>query len=115
MNPYEREVAHLRQVISTAKIVVTLTAGIAVTFVAAELQGQHSNCWEIVAAICTIPMLGATFWVLLLRAPSHESHVDFKAFMETKNVADRAHWLMVAQVGFSALSGLVAALGLLIP
>ena len=38
MNPYEREVAHLRHVISTAKIVVTLTVGIAATFVAAELQ-----------------------------------------------------------------------------
>ncbi len=60
MDPYEREVAHLRQVISTAKIVVTLTAGIAVTFVAAELQGQHSTCWEIAAAFFTVPMLGAT-------------------------------------------------------
>ena len=46
MNPYDREVAHLRQVISTAKIVVTLTGGLAVTFVAAELQGTRSDGWE---------------------------------------------------------------------
>jgi hypothetical protein len=39
--------------------------------------------------------------------------VDGEAFRETKSVADLAHWLMVAQVGFSAISGLVAALGLL--
>ena len=115
MDPYEREVAHLRQVISTAKIVVTLTAGIAVTFVAAELQGQHSTCWEHAAAFFTVPMLGATMGILMLRAPSHESHVDVEAFRETKSVADLVHWLMVAQVGFSAVSGLVAALGLLIP
>ncbi len=115
MDPYEREVAHLRQVISTAKIVVTLTAGIAVTFVAAELQGEHSVCWEIAAAIFTVPMLGATMGILMLRAPSHESHVDVEAFRETKSVADLVHWLMVAQVGFSAISGLVAALGLLVP
>ena len=115
MDPYEREVAHLRHVISTAKIVVTLTAGIAVTFVAAELQVEHSTCWEIAAAIFTVPMLGATLGILMLRAPSHESHVDVEAFRETKSVADLVHWLMVAQVGFSAISGLVAALGLLIP
>ena len=115
MNPYDREVTHLRHVISTAKIVVTLTAGIAVTFVAAELQGPRSDCWEIAAALFTLPMLGATFWVLVLRAPSHESHLDAAAFRETKGVADLAHWLMVAQVGFAAMSGLVATLGLLIP
>jgi hypothetical protein len=69
MNPYEREIAHLRHVISTAKIVVTLTAGIAVTFVAAELQGTESKCWESAAAIFTVPMLGATLGILMLRAP----------------------------------------------
>jgi hypothetical protein len=113
MNPYEREVAHLRHVISTAKIVVTLTAGIAVTFVAAELQGTQSKCWEIAAAIFTVPMLGATLGILMLRAPSHEGDVNAEAFRETKSVADLVHWLTVAQVSFSAISGLVAALGLL--
>ena len=116
MNPYEREVTHLRHVISTAKIVVTLTVGIAATFVAAELQVNQQNPWEKTAALLMIPVLLATpFWVLVLRAPSHEKHLDVEAFRETKSVADLAHALMVAQVGFSAVSSVVAALGLLIP
>ena len=115
MNPYEREVAHLRHVISTAKIVVTLTVGIAATFVAAELQVNQQNPWEKTAALLMVPVLCATFWVLVLRAPSHEKHLDVEAFRETKSVADLAHALMVAQVVFSAVSSVVAALGLLIP
>jgi hypothetical protein len=39
--------------------------------------------------------------------------VDAEAFRETKSVADLVHWLTVAQVSFSAISGFVAALGLL--
>jgi hypothetical protein len=113
MNPYEREVAHLRQVVSTAKIVVTLTAGLAVSFVAAELQGQGSNSYELSAALLTIPMLVATFGVLWLRAPSHNGELGEKEFEKTEDAANRAHWLMITQVLFALLSGVVASIGLL--
>ena len=62
--------------ISTAKIVVTLTVGIAATFVAAELQVNQQNPWEKTAALLMVPVLCATFWVLVLRAPSHEKHLE---------------------------------------
>ncbi|HZN79080.1 MAG TPA: hypothetical protein VFC01_05230 [Mycobacterium sp.] len=101
--------------ISTAKIVVTLTAGIAATFVAAELQVNERNPWEKSAALLLIPMLCATFWVLWLRAPSHDKEIGVDELRTAKSVADRAHWLMLAQVAFSVLSGLFAVLGLLIP
>jgi hypothetical protein len=113
MNPYDREIAHQRQAISTAKIVVTLTAGLAVSFVAAELQGQDSHGFELTAALLTVPMLIATFWVLWLRAPSHQGDVGPVEFKETEGVANLAHWLMIGQVAFALLSGAVATVGLL--
>ena len=71
MNPYEREVAHLRHVISTAKIVVTLTVGIAATFVAAELQvnltkplgKRRPALLMVLRALC--PLFGSLCSVLL--------------------------------------------------
>jgi len=114
-NAYEREVTHLRHAINTAKIVVTLTAGIAATFVAAELQVTDRNPWEKTAALLIIPMLCATFWILVLRPPSHDHEMDLDTYTKTKDLADLVHRLMVAQVAFSALSSVVAALGLLIP
>jgi hypothetical protein len=60
-------------------------------------------------------MLCATFWVLYLRAPSHDKEIGVEELRKTKSVADRTHWLMLAQVAFSVLSGFFAVLGLLIP
>src|SRR5262249_44724059 len=113
MNPYEREVTHQRQVISTAKIVVTLTAGLSASFVAAELQGQGTNCYELSAALLTGPMVLATFWVLWLRAPSNEGEVGQQEYKKTKDKADLAHRLMIGQVLFAVSSGVVAAIGLM--
>jgi hypothetical protein len=47
---YEREVAHARHVIQTAKLVVTFSAAIAATFVASALQTDDPDCWDIAAA-----------------------------------------------------------------
>jgi hypothetical protein len=110
---YEQEVKHARHVLSTAKIVVTFSAGIAATFVATALQGQDQNYWDEAAALLMFGAFGMTIWVVVLRSPAHKRKFDDLAAREATKRAECAHRLMVAQVGLSALASLVAAIGLL--
>jgi hypothetical protein len=115
MNPYEREVAHLRQVISTAKFVVSITAAIAATFVAGTLQVDPQTHWDHAAAILMAITLGLTFWVVWLRPKTHRCELTDATVTDVEKQACWAHWLMVAQVVFSAASCALAAAGLLWP
>jgi hypothetical protein len=96
-NSLEREVAHARQVISTAKLVVTFVAAIAATFVATAIS------------------LGLTIRILMIPSKPHRGELDETAFTEATTLLDQVHCLLRWQLGFSAAASLVAAVGLLSP
>jgi hypothetical protein len=120
----EREDAHARHVLSTAKLVVTFASGIAAGFVAAALQENDKGAWSIVAAVL---MLFALIWTLrvLLKRKFEVSSDDVEgkspgevqaalkaAALADKAVADSAHGLMVRQVLLSLASSVAAAIEL---
>jgi hypothetical protein len=119
----EREEAHARQVISTAKLVVTFSAAIAATFVAAVMQAPNTIWWDTVAAGLMAVALGITVRVVLLPSRPEEGRLDKDTFKDPSKrviaadkavqLADRTHHLTKIQIWFSALSSLVAGLGLL--
>jgi hypothetical protein len=109
----EAEVSHLRRVISTAKVVVALTAAIAATFVAGTLQVEKETYWDHTSAVLMIVTLGLSFWLVTRPVPPHSDLET--AFKDVKKQADRAHCVMQCQVIFSALSCLTATVGLLWP
>jgi hypothetical protein len=113
---HERELAHSRQVIATAKLVVTFSAAIAATFVATSLQGRDENYWDDSAAFLMLLTLVLTIYVVLLPSRHHKGdlgHMSDLAFQALQTSTQRAHRLMVAQVALSVLASAVAALGLL--
>lgn len=111
----EREVAHLRQVIGTAKVVVALTAAIAATFVAGTLQDKVTPThWDHASLALMAPTLLISFWLVTRPVPPHVD-LDAEAFEKVKKQARRTHFLTELQVGFSALSCIAAAMGLLWP
>jgi spore maturation protein SpmB len=114
MNPYEREVKHLRHVISTAKLVATFSAAFAATFVASTLQTDARDGWDIAAAVLMVPTLVLTFCVVFLRPKHHLEELGAAAFDSVKLRADWAHLLTVIQVGLAAAASGVAAIGLLV-
>jgi hypothetical protein len=111
---YEREVAHARQVIHTAKLVVTFSAAIAATFVASAMQTDHPDCWDIVAAVFMALTFIVTAAVLVFRPKPHAGEMDSRVFESATNRAELAHWLTVTQVGFAVLASMASAVGLLI-
>jgi len=113
---YARELTHLRHVISTAKIVVPISAAIAATFVAGTLQVvDPSTHWDHLAGVLMLATLGLTIWVAALRPKTHEHEADREAFEAAKKQTCWAHWLMVAQVSLSVASCIASGLGLLWP
>ena len=112
---YEREVAHLRQVINNAKVVVTLTAAIAATFVAGTLQVERATHWDHAAAALMLVTLGLSFWLIALPPKPHVVELDYSAYHVVKKRTCRAHWLLVGQIIFSGLSCAAATIGLLWP
>jgi hypothetical protein len=106
----EREIAHARQVIANAKLVVTFSAAVAATFVSAELQKTDSTAWDEVALGLMGATLIFTFWVVLLRNKPHRFEDDPAPFDSARKTAEWAHWLMVVQVVLSAAS-VVAVVG----
>jgi hypothetical protein len=109
----EREVAHLRQVISTAKVVVALTAAVAATFVAGTLQvTQDPTWWDHASAALMGATLVISSWLLMLPAPPH-GELDETAFELVKKHARRTQYLLQAQVILSVLSCVAATFGLL--
>jgi hypothetical protein len=101
----EREVAHSRRVISNAKVVVTFSAALAATFVAGTMDAGHQHgLWDEVALIFMGLTLIYTVRVVLLRHGAHEGEMDRDVFERAKQIADKAHRLMVKQVILSLLS-----------
>src|SRR5690349_657890 len=88
----EAEVLHLRQVISTAKVVVALTAAIAATFVAGTLQVDTKTYWDHTSAVLMVVTLGLSFSLVTRPAPPHSDLET--AFENVKEQADHAHWVM---------------------
>lgn len=107
--------SQLRRVISTAKLVVNISAAIAATFVAGILQATPATHWDHAAGLLMIATLVLTFWVVALRPKSHDKLQDPEAFARIERQMFKAHWLMVAQLGFSFAACLVSGLGLLWP
>jgi hypothetical protein len=120
----EREDAHARHVLSTAKVVVTFSSGIAAAFVAAAMQKDHKGPWSIVAAVLMLVTLFYTLKVLLQRAskvepeevagkPPAEVHDTFRdAALADRGVANTTHRMMVRQVLISLVSCIAAAVEL---
>jgi hypothetical protein len=123
----EREEAHSRHVLNTAKLVVTFSAAIAATFVAAAMQENDTAAWsEIAAGLMLVTLLVTLRVVRLKRAssldpgelanqPTGEVQAALlAAAIKDKESAKSAHRLMVWQVRLSVLSSVVAAIGLFI-
>ncbi|MFL6083262.1 MAG: hypothetical protein ACJ74F_08635 [Mycobacterium sp.] len=117
---YEREVTHSRQVMSTAKLVVTFSVAIAATFVAGALQVNDTHAssptsWDSAAAILMIPAALITVVVIVLPPRHREGKLDPAFANNAKCWARLAYGLMVLQVAFASASSVVAALGLMFP
>jgi hypothetical protein len=120
----DREDTHSRQVLSTAKLVVTFSAGIAAAFVSAAMQKNDKGAWSVIAAALMAATLIVTILVLLKRKselnldnvagkPPGEVQATLKVTaLADKAVADCAHTLMVWQVFFSLFSSIAAAIEL---
>jgi len=101
----EREVGHSRRVISNAKLVVTFSAALATTFVAGTMDKDHQHgLWDEVALVFMALTLIYTVRVVLLRHGAHEGEMDRDVFERAKQIADKAHRLMVRQVILSLLT-----------
>ena len=109
----ERELAHSRRVVGTAKLVVPFSAATAATFVATALQTGDPTRWDKWSAWLLIPALVITVAVVLLPPFHHKGKLEPNALDSIKKWTWTAYWLMVIQVGFSATSALVAVVGLL--
>ena len=114
-NSREREVAHARQVISTAKLVVTFSVAIAATFVATEMQVSDRTSWEVRSAIAMGVTLVLTFVVVALAPSPPKGELDDNELTRLRKWACWAHYLMATQVFFSALACFIAGVGLLRP
>jgi hypothetical protein len=122
----EREDAHARQVLSTAKVVVTFSLPLAATFVVAAMQNNDKARWSEISAGLLI--LAVTYTIRVLRKRKSEldpTTVEKKsadivqaalktAALADKAVAEAAHRLMVRQVWLAALSSLAGAIALLV-
>jgi len=121
-----REEAHSRQLMSTAKVVVTFSAAIAASFVTAAMEAKDPGWWDEVAAALMIATLAVTVWVVVLPRKSRlkVEHVRAKSPKEVQDKlvlaatddAQRARFvqtLMVTQVLLSLASSFVASYALL--
>jgi len=120
----EREDAHARQVLSTAKLVVTFSAAIAAGFVSAAMQANNEGGWAHTAAILMLFTLLFTIWVVVKRKseldakdvekqpPDVVQAALKKAASADKDVAQSAHTLMVWQVLLSLGTSLSATIDL---
>jgi Na+/melibiose symporter-like transporter len=117
----EREDAHARQVLSTAKLVVTFSLPIAAGFVSAALQKDDKAGWAITAVVLMAFALLLTLRVVVRKRGSDvdPSHLEGKppnevqavlksAAVADKKVAQSAHGLMVWQILLSSASAVAA-------
>jgi predicted PurR-regulated permease PerM len=116
----DREEAHARQVVTTAKVVVTFWGGIAATFVATAIQTAGNKCLDRTAAILMLLAVVVTAVVVAVPSRPKAGGHKFKDAQERTQAAEAAakraedlHWLMVIQVVLSGLAGILAAIGLL--
>jgi hypothetical protein len=121
----DREEAHARHVIATAKVVVTFWAAIAAAFVATAIQDQGSKCMDGLAALCTALALILTAVVVGLPSRPQDAELEIEEISKPSDRitaasaavkrADLLHVLTVIQVGLSILASTLAGLGLLFP
>jgi len=122
----QREEAHSRHVLSTAKLVTTFSAATAATFVATALQSGSPNVPDNAAAVLMLVSLALTVWVVVLPRKSDVKvehlrgktprEVQTKLLSAAEADAARArlvYWVMVAQIAFAAAASLIAVIGLL--
>jgi Na+/melibiose symporter-like transporter len=117
----QREDAHARQVLSTAKVVVTFSLPIAAGFVSAALQKNDKAGWAITAVVLMALALLLTLRVVV-RMRSHNvdiADLEGKAADEVQatlksaaladtRVAQSAHRLMAWQILLSSASAVAA-------
>ncbi|MDT5017389.1 MAG: hypothetical protein QOD39_3549 [Mycobacterium sp.] len=117
----EREVKHSRQVVSTAKLIVTFSAAVAATFVAGTLQvtdsssPANSTSWDQWAAWLMAAAIVFTIIVVLLPPRHHDGELDKDDLDEAKKYAWCVYRLMIAQLACSLASSVAATVGLLHP
>lgn len=113
----DREVGHSRDVINNAKLVVTFSVAIAATFVAGALQVSEPEPtrWDHAAAWLMIPTAVFAICVVLLPPGHRKGELKDIDVASARKSARWAYGLMIAQIGFSAISSVVAALGLIFP
>jgi hypothetical protein len=111
----EREVAHSRNVIANAKVVVTFSAGIAAAFVTQVMHmTDDPSGWDEWAMRLMGVALAITIVVVLLPPGHHQGELTARSACCAKWRAWVAYVLMVAQVVLS-VSSVVAVVGLLRP
>jgi hypothetical protein len=116
----EREVKHSRQVVSTAKLVVTFSAAVAATFVAGTLQvadssSANSTSWDQRAAWLMAAAIVFTIIVVVLPPRHHEGELDKDDLDEARKYTWCVYFLMLTQLAFSLASSVAATVGLLHP
>jgi hypothetical protein len=99
----ERELAHSRHLISTAKLVVTLSVAIAATFVSTAYKKAVGR-WDEGGVALMIVTLALTVVIVAFAPSPPKGDVDGAALKRFRCWARWAHWLMVLQVLTSALS-----------
>jgi hypothetical protein len=117
----EREDAHARQTLSTAKLVVTFSLPIAAGFVSAALQKDDKATWAITAVVLMALALLLTLRVVVRKRASNLDPADLEgkppdevqaalkaAALADKKVAHSAHRLMVWQILLSSTSAVAA-------
>jgi hypothetical protein len=121
----EREDAHARQVVSTAKLVVTFSLPIAAGFVSAALQKNDKAGWAITAVVLMALALLLTLRVVVRMRAQNVDPADLEgkaadevqatlksAALADKRVAQSAHKLMVWQILLSSASAVAAVIEL---
>jgi hypothetical protein len=120
----EREDAHARQVLSTAKVVVMFSLPVAGGFVAAAMQNNDTGRWSesaavlmLLAALLTIRVMFKKRSELDPKKVEGQTHDVVQAALKAaaqadKSVAQSAHRLMVWQVLMALASTFAAAMAL---
>jgi hypothetical protein len=105
----ERELRHSRHVIANAKVVVTFSAALAATFVAASLSPKDKS-WDEAAVTLMLLTLGVTVCVVLLPPTHRKGEIGQTAYDAAKRRALWAYWLLMVQILLSVAS-IVAVVG----
>jgi hypothetical protein len=100
----ERELAHSRHLISTSKLVVTLSVAIAATFVSTAYKHAHGPGDDAGVALMLVTLVLTIVIVAFAPSPPNDEQVSGPELKRFRRWALWAHRLMVAQVFASSLS-----------